>query len=365
MLLVVVVAGMLSFSLLAARSTTVGIAENIQNHAQAHYTAETGLRLAIAYVRRTDDWRSQQTHGAWVTDASFAGGTFTVVGEDGVDQDGDGVISIPAEGDGNLLDDEMEPVTLCSTGRFGGTTHMVHAVVTPMAGSNGLVGHWKLDELEGTLAADSSGQNNVGTLTNTSPFPSWEPGRVGGALHFDGYDDFVRVADDASLDLSDEGTLALWVWMESGRPFAGLIHKGDETSFSDEAYSLYVGNSRELYFGLSGTSSSATITSNARLASELWYHIAAVWDVNGMYLYVDGALDSSSTSAISVKDSPGGLNIGAQLPEYYNGTYRNLPFDGLADDVRVYNRALNADEVASLSNLHSAGGETGYAVRWE
>jgi len=49
--------------------------------------------------------------------------------------------------------------------------------------TTGLVGHWKFDEVSGTTATDSSGNNNAGTLTNG---PTWTAGKIGGALSFDG-----------------------------------------------------------------------------------------------------------------------------------------------------------------------------------
>ncbi|MCK4660672.1 MAG: hypothetical protein KAV82_14215 [Phycisphaerae bacterium] len=127
-LIAVAIAVTLACSFLAAQSTTIGICGNLENHSNARHVAESGLELAIAYVRSDNDWRSLQSHGAWVTGEPFGEGTFTIVGEDGVDTDGDGA----ADGDGDLADDPDDPLTLTVTGKVNGASHVVRAVVTPV-----------------------------------------------------------------------------------------------------------------------------------------------------------------------------------------------------------------------------------------
>ena len=131
-LLAVAVAVTLAVTFLGAQSTSVGIARNIQDHAKARHVAESGLELAVAHIRSNDNWRSDRPNGTWVTDQAFGPGTFTIAGQDGVDADGDGVISVPAEGDGDLTDDPAELVTLTVTGRVNGTAHVISAEIEPV-----------------------------------------------------------------------------------------------------------------------------------------------------------------------------------------------------------------------------------------
>src|SRR6266498_470903 len=56
---------------------------------------------------------------------------------------------------------------------------------------NGLVGYWSFDDGTGTIAGDSSGNDNTATLING---PIWTSGEIGGALSFDGVDDYVSFA---------------------------------------------------------------------------------------------------------------------------------------------------------------------------
>ena len=132
-LIAVSMAFILSHSFLARQAPTGAIVRNISNHSNARAIAETGLELAITEVKRNATWRTDFSHGVWTSDEAYAGGTFTISGEDGVDTDGD---SIP-DGDGDLADDPTDPLTLTVVGKFDGITHTVRAEMSPTF-SNGV-----------------------------------------------------------------------------------------------------------------------------------------------------------------------------------------------------------------------------------
>jgi len=71
----------------------------------------------------------------------------------------------------------------------------------------GLVGYWNFDQGSGTTASDSSGYNNHGTIYGAS----WTSGKVGGALSFDGLDDYVDCGNSETLDPTQEATVEAWV----------------------------------------------------------------------------------------------------------------------------------------------------------
>jgi hypothetical protein len=78
------------------------------------------------------------------------------------------------------------------------------------AEAGSLIAHWKLDETSGTIAADSSGNGNNGTLTGMDPGSDWIDGQINGALDFDGTDEPVEVPDHSSLDITGAITLCAW-----------------------------------------------------------------------------------------------------------------------------------------------------------
>lgn len=130
MLLVVVavaVASVLSAAYLSVQSSAAQIAGNISCRTRARFIAESGLEMALAYVQRDEAWRTDRSNGLWVSEHPYAGGALSLLGEDGEDTDGDGVI----EGDGDLSDNDMDMLTLTSVGTYGGCKHIAQAVVPP------------------------------------------------------------------------------------------------------------------------------------------------------------------------------------------------------------------------------------------
>lgn len=79
---------------------------------------------------------------------------------------------------------------------------------TASAQTSGLVAAYNFDEGSGTTLMDRSGNGNNGTLVSS---PAWTAGKNGGALAFDGVDDYVSVPETSSLDISGSMTLAAWI----------------------------------------------------------------------------------------------------------------------------------------------------------
>src|SRR3989344_8523640 len=81
------------------------------------------------------------------------------------------------------------------------------------AQTSGLVGYWTFDEGSGTTANDSSGNNNTGTLINGS---TWTTGKIGGALSFDGTNDYVLI-NSTAIGAGDISACA-WIYLKSLPP---------------------------------------------------------------------------------------------------------------------------------------------------
>ncbi len=204
--------------------------------------------------------------------------------------------------------------------------------------TSGLVGHWTFDEddMAGVLAYDKSTSFATGTLTNG---PVRKIGRIGQALNFDGVDDRVPVVTDSI----DTGTITLCGW----------INPRVTSSATEKAL---MSNAR-FFFGASNVNSRLNLYSNSALDPPLqsavdsivanaWQHICAVRNsgTNGpASIYINGVLNASGNSGTPVSGL-GALNIGDDgFGDYF--------FNGLIDDVRVYNRALSPDEVRRLYNM--------------
>jgi len=200
--------------------------------------------------------------------------------------------------------------------------------------SAGLVGYWKLDEVTGSSASDSSGYNNDGTLYNG---PTWVDGKFGKALSFDGVDDYVNVPHSTSLDV-DVITVAAWVKGTFGSDYRDII--GKSFSGADRAWALCINNGKVDWNVASQGSAVWDLVAHlgtAIINDNKWHFVVAVYDGVRGYVYVDGALDSSGGSAGVIGKNTLYLGVG----RYYGGEYLN----GIIDEVRIYNRALSEEEI--------------------
>ncbi len=211
-----------------------------------------------------------------------------------------------------------------------------------------LVGHWKLDEEDGDIAYDSA-KTNDGMLEGD---PVWMPfdGRVDGALAFDGGDDgdgdYVNCGDSSVFDIRNEITLSAWIkadeFTDGWQP---IITKGDD---SWRLQSAGTDNPGKLEFACTGLLVPFTqwgnILSNSRVDDGLWHHIAGTYDGTRISLYVDGVLDATSVASRQILINDYDVLIGG------NAEKVDRFFNGLIDDVGVYNYALSPDDIAALAN---------------
>ncbi len=189
--------------------------------------------------------------------------------------------------------------------------------------TDGLVGWWKFDEGSGMVANDSSGNGNDGNLTNG---PTWVSGKIGGALSFDGVDDFVDINS-----LSSPTTLTYSLWF-----------KNEAVSFATWTTLLEFGNDSPffgLYNGVPGFARGAIGTNPV---AQNWLHVVALAEASTTKIFVQGSL-STTKSDSEIQANGQGLGLG-----YGQG---DSHFKGLIDDVRIYDRALSAEEVQALYNL--------------
>ncbi|MGF1663458.1 MAG: LamG-like jellyroll fold domain-containing protein [Kineosporiaceae bacterium] len=202
-------------------------------------------------------------------------------------------------------------------------------------GPTGLVAEYGFDEAGGTAVRDSSGRGNDGTADNTTRTSS---GRFGAALSFDGAGSRVVVPDAASLDLTSGMTLSAWVAPTTSDGWRTAVLKEDPAR-DYLVYGLYSsepGAGPGGYVRIGGRTTSATGTT--ALPTGAWSHLTTTYDGATVRTYVNGALAASRAATGSMADSTGPLTIGG------NAIWGEW-FAGRIDEVRVYDRALTADEV--------------------
>lgn len=223
-------------------------------------------------------------------------------------------------------------------------------------GATAPVAHWKLDDASGITAIDSEGGHD-GTLTNG---PNWGTGQLDGALDFDGSNDYINVPHSADLSLTNVMSFTAWVNASSYGPrYKTIISKDDGGSGSNYYFGTW---RRELEFGFwSGGFFRSVFTNGLNLQTDTWYHLAATFDdtANEVLLYVNGIQVHSGSLTFSPTVVSADLTIG-NSPD---GEY----WDGLLDDVRLYNSVLPTSEIADLYAAGSGGGggsgSSGYVER--
>jgi len=185
----------------------------------------------------------------------------------------------------------------------------------------GLVSRYKFDG----DAADSVGGNDGTEVGN----PTYSTGLHGQAIGLDGDGDYVNCGNDASFDITGSITLSALIKGTFNSNWDPIISKGFNwqltRGMSDEAAFFCIGLG-----SLSGTTN---------INDDQWHHVAGVYNGSRLYLYVDGGLDASDSAS-------GSLNVSTS--NVYIGGSPSQSFNGLIDDVRIYDRALSADEIRIL-----------------
>lgn len=173
---------------------------------------------------------------------------------------------------------------------------------------------------------------------------SYALGEVGQAFLFDGSSGYVSIPDSQSLDTFVTNiTIELWIKVNQTTPNAdwrGIVTKGN-SSWRLQG----VQGANTINFAANGLNTD--LSCNKNINDESWHHVAAVYDGTNIYLYVDGLLDASKPATGLIVQNQDAVYLGAN-PESPNPYY----FNGLLDEVALYNRAISAQEI---QNIYAAG----------
>jgi hypothetical protein len=219
-----------------------------------------------------------------------------------------------------------------ATGGTGGTASL----------PAGLVAWWKMDEAVGSdTAADASGNGNNATLSGLNAASAWTIGRTGNALKCDGSGGAL-VADSASLDGITAGvTISAWVNRLSATTGFSAVLSRETGTTNGQYYWLGLSGDNAEFFGLSGVLSTTTVPIG------IWTHLAATHDGSTARIYVNGSQVTSKSSSDVFKADTSKLTICGNQNDA-SGTIAER-WNGLVDDLQLYNRALTATEIANLA----------------
>jgi len=162
-------------------------------------------------------------------------------------------------------------------------------------------------------------------------------------LKLDGNGDYINVTHTPILNPANELTLEAWIYLvDNVNEF--IIGKENST---EGKYRLLVNNAGKLEFELNNQ---FTVVSTSALSKNQWYHVAATFDGSSMKLFINGVQNAMQTFApFTIQANTDNLRIGRS----YQFTY----FNGMIDEVRVWNIARNESEILSAKNQALTGTE--------
>lgn len=215
-------------------------------------------------------------------------------------------------------------------------------------GTDGLVVAYGFDEGAGLVATDSSVVGRNGTIRGALHVA----GKFGGALSFDGVNDWVTLADTTAspIDLTSGMTLEAWVKPTELADWDTIILK--ERGAGGLSYGLYANDGSPQPGGFNvaagyqrmANSVSDVAVRGPMLALNTWTHLAVTYDGATQKLFVNGAEVASRAQTGKIAVANGALRIGG------NAAFANEFYKGLIDEVRIYNRARTAAQITSDMN---------------
>ncbi|MBT3267997.1 LamG domain-containing protein [Candidatus Poribacteria bacterium] len=200
-----------------------------------------------------------------------------------------------------------------------------------------IVGYWPLDDGSGDEAADMSGNEHHGAVTDGD----WVAGRFGGGLQFNGASTFIEVLHHENLNLGDQFTLAAWAMTNLlPQQHIGLPRKEAEyvlhPTEGGAAYNL------RFYVGQGGAWAAPVISADAVLYGD-WAHIAGTYDGETVKTWIDGEVNAEG--ALTGDAGPTTNNL-----RWSNDCCGGRMYDGVLDELAIFNRALTEDEMQALMN---------------
>ena len=229
-------------------------------------------------------------------------------------------------------------------------------IAETVAQTNLPTAHWKFDEATGNSAIDSATNGHTGTIVGALRVP----GRMDGALSFDGTSDYVFASDAQSggtTGVGLDGGIRDWsvaAWVNTTASGMVVTKMGFIGGANPDGWGMSVsgnGTVGAVLHKSGGGTVNIFAGDGATVDNGQWHHIAVVFNRAGnMVRYVNGAPTGTQNSLASLAGQPldntKQLRIGAR-----DQSGDEIFFNGLIDDVRVYARALSGEEIATLAGV--------------
>jgi len=199
-----------------------------------------------------------------------------------------------------------------------------------------VMGMWLFND-KNDVGKDSSKNGNNGDVGGK---PEWtDKGKFDGGLHFDATDDLIKVP--MTIDYK-EITVMVWV-SEEGSPVRPRIVSNDHTDVSNKGFQLMyntAGSGSWFDIGTGGTHVEAQFAYVAKVGE--WYHYTGTYDGSKLKAYINGEMKVEMSASGAIADSGIDVHIGSSTYGFSDG------LKGVLDEVAIFNKALNADDIAKI-----------------
>jgi len=217
----------------------------------------------------------------------------------------------------------------------------VQAQVPGYVPSTGLVSWWPFNG----NANDESGTGNDGVLNG----PALTEDRFGNsdqAYEFNGTSDYIEIQDDPTLDLETELSISVWINTNDFTQPQYIINKS--TNGQSDSWLLDLSanpvNESEIRLIIGGLTPVLPYSDPVVNTNNTWYHVVCTYDLQLVRFYVNGALVNTFPATTNTPTNSNSVFIGAPFDPSNNPQ----EFDGVIDDIGIWNRALSDAEVTGL-----------------
>lgn len=205
--------------------------------------------------------------------------------------------------------------------------------------------YFRLNEVAGTNARDSV--NGIYNATNINSVAINQLGKIGTSYKFDGVNDYLNLTKPTFACIPDKNcTIAMWI--NTTKNSDSLYYAGNGSSAVHPFVYLYTesGTGRLQFQTRNSDNAIQLFYTTSNVSTGTWNHVAVVMNVSSVLLYVNGLMvnQSVSTQTLLNNNNANIEIIGGFAPEVAD------VFDGLIDEIGIWNRSLNDSEIQKLYN---------------